>query len=221
MNLISARVRTILSFLSAFASFGATANALTVEFNTDPFDGSPALSTPGRQIVGGEISTTFSPATDVFLFNSSVFPFGGTISFANDVVSGLPTSGVEAIVLQTFDNDANAATTFGAGSAANLIADQITSPGAGLFVYFNSNLDVARLVYSTDLNDNTADLKVLAQLTNLTGQAGRDAFPLFTAANFQMRAAPVPEPASILVLIIAAGAIVAARSLVRRKGPAA
>ena len=34
--------------------------------------------------------------------------------------------------------------------------------GPGFFIYFNSGLDLPRLVYSTDLSDNTADLKVLA-----------------------------------------------------------
>ena len=113
-------------------------------------------------------------------------------------MGSLPTSGVNIIVLQTFDNDGNPATPFGAGNAANLIADQITSPGAGFFIYFNSGLDLPRLVYSTDLNDNTADLKVLFRMTNLTGQAGRDPIPTFPASNFEITT--VPEPATILLL---------------------
>lgn len=102
------------------------------------------------------------------------------------------------IALQTFDNDGNPATPFAAGNAANLIADQITSPGAGFFIYFNSALDLPRLVFSTDLNDNTADLKILFRMTNLTGQGGRDAIPTFTASNFEITT--VPEPATILLL---------------------
>jgi len=119
---------------------------------------------------------------------------------------------VNAIVLQTFDNDANPMTPFGAGNAASLIAGQITSSDPGFFIYFNSGLNLARLVFSTDLGDSTADLKILARMTNLTGQAGRDAIPTFTASNF----AAVPEPSSFL-LIAAAGTFCACGYTRRRK----
>jgi hypothetical protein len=76
------------------------------------------------------------------------------ILFANDLVQNLPASGVNTIVLQT------APIPFAAGLAANAIADQITDPGPGFFIYFNSGLDLPRLVYSIDLSDNTADLKI-------------------------------------------------------------
>ena len=125
---------------------------------------------------------------------STVFSAGNQVLFANDVVGNLPTSGVNVIVLQTFDDDGNPVTPFGAGNAANLIADQITSPGAGFFIYFNSGLDLPRLVYSTDLNDNTADLKILFRMTNLTGQDGRDAIPTFTKSNFEITQGPYLNP---------------------------
>jgi hypothetical protein len=86
---------------------------------------------------------------------------------------------------------------------------QVTSPGAGFFIYFNSGLDLPRLVYSTDLSDNMADLKVLARITNLEGQ--RDALPTFTASNF----AVVPEPSSLL-LMVGAGALIVGFGLRRR-----
>ncbi len=94
-----------------------------------------------------------------------------SINFVNTVASSIPASGVNTIVLQTFDNDGNTATPFAAGNAADLIAAQITTPGPGFFIYFNQGLDLPRLVFSTDLNDPTADLKILFRLTNLTGQA--------------------------------------------------
>jgi hypothetical protein len=172
----------------------ACAAATTIAFSTDPFAGSTALTTPGRQIVGGELSTSFNVATDVFEFNPAVFGIS-SILFATGLVANLPTSGVNVIVLQDLDNDANSATPFGAGNAANLIAGQITSPGAGLFIYFNQGLGLPRLVYSTDLDDNTADLKILARLTNLTSSA---ALPTFTAANFAI--SQVPEPSSLALL---------------------
>lgn len=177
---------------------GHTAEAAMITFDTDPFAGSTALTTPGRQVVGGEPSVVFDIASDVFAFNPAVFGIDSAIHFANDVVANLLGSGLNVIVLQTFDNDANAGTGFSAGNAANLIAAQVTSPGAGFFIYFNSGLDMPRLVFSTDLDDATADLKILARLTNLTGQSGRDAIPTFTAANFAILT--VPEPGTLALL---------------------
>jgi hypothetical protein len=192
----------------------ATAGAAVFTFASDPFEGSTAPTTPGRQVVGGEALISFSIASDVFVLDQNAFGVGSDVQFANDVVGNLPTSNVNVIVLQTFDDDASGATPFGAGNAANLIAEQITSPGAGFFIYFNSGLDLPRLVFSVDLSDNTSDLKILARLTNLTGQAGRDALPDFTAANFDI--AVVPEPASLL-LLTSAGALWAGRYGLRRR----
>lgn len=183
---------------AAFLSLSAAANATTFSFVTDPFAGSDALTTPGRQVVGGEPFITFLTASDVFAFAPAVFGVGNQVLFANDVVGNLPTSDVNVVVLQTTDNDANPATPFGAGNAANLIADQITGLGPGFFIYFNSGLNLPRLVFSTDLSDNTADLKILARMTNLAGLS--DALPAFTASNFAL----VPEPSSSLLLMVAA-----------------
>jgi len=180
-------------FAAALIAFGANLNAATFNFVSDPFAGSDALTTPGRQIVAGEPSISFTPASDVFAFSLNVFGVSN-LSFANNVIGNIPTTGVNVVVLETFDDDANAATAFGAGMAANLIAARITSPGPGFFIYFNSALNLPRLVYSTDLNDNTADLKILARMTNLTGQPG--ALTSFTAADFTA----VPEPSSFLPL---------------------
>ncbi len=196
--------------VTALLTLSATASATTFSFNTDPFAGSNALTTPGRQIVGGESFISFDTATDVFALGSSVFGVGDEVHFANDVVGNLPTGGVNVIVLETLDNDANSATPFGAGNAADLIAGQITSPGPGFFIYFNSGLNLPRLVFSTDLNDNTADLKVLFRMTNLSGQP--DALPTFTASNF----AVVPEPPT-LMLLAAAGILGVGRTTLRRR----
>jgi PEP-CTERM motif len=190
--------------VSLLALHTTSAGAAIIPFTTDPFTGSDALTTPGRQIVGGELFTDFDVSTDVFAFDASVFGIG-SISFANSLVANLPTTGLNVIVLQDLDNDSNAATPFAAGSAANLIAAQITSPGAGFFIYFNQGLNVPRLVYSTDLSDNTADLKVLARLTNLPSGA----LPTFTSANFAIL--QVPEPSSLALLGLGLGSLVALR----------
>ncbi len=52
---------------------------------------------------------------------------------------------------------------------------------------------MSRLVYSTDLSDATADLKILARLTNPTGAEAIALMPTISAANFQL----VPEPAGV------------------------
>lgn len=187
-------MRSSLGYVFAsLVALHASAGAAVITFDSDPFEGSSALTTPGRQIVGNELFTTFNVATDVFAFNSAVFGID-SILFANSLVANLPVSNVNVIVLQDLDSDANPATPFGAGIAANLIAAQITAPGPGFFVYFNQGLDLPRLVFSTDLSDNTSDLKILARLTNLTNSA----LPTFTAANFAV--SKVPEPSSLALL---------------------
>jgi len=194
--------------------FSASANATVFRFDTDPFAGSTALTTPGRQIVAGESFINFNTATDIFSLESTVFGVGSQVHFANDVVGNLPATNVNVIVLRSFDDDANSGTPFAAGNAANLIANQITTPGPGFFIYFNQGLDLPRLVFSTDLSENTADLKILFRMTNLTGQGGRDAMPTFTASNFEFTT--VPEPSSVLMMT-AAGAFFAGRYAWRRR----
>ena len=215
MNPFRRSFRSFVCLFAAFLTLAAAAPAATVSFDTDPFAGSDALTTPGRQIVGNELFTDFNIALDVFSFDPAAFGRGGGIMFANDVVGNLPDGGLNVIVLRTFDNDGDPGTPFGAATAANLIAAQLTSPGAGLFIYFNSGLDLPRLVFSTDLSDETADLKILARLTNLSGGVGRDAMATFTAANFQLAA--VPEAGGVLTLVLAFGALVAARQFSDRR----
>ena len=182
------------------------AYASTILFSAVPFAGSTALTTPGRQVVGGEPFLVFNPSVDVLAFDATAFPeLGGTIGFANATAASLPTSGINAIVLQEFGPP------MAAPIAANLIAARITSPGAGVFIYFNTGLGLARLVYSTNLDDETADLQILARFTNLTDQA---ALATISASNFEVATTPVPEPGS-LALLATAGLLVVGRRFVR------
>jgi hypothetical protein len=205
-----------LRILMAAGLLAAGAAAATITFDTDPFQGTTARTTPGRQIIANELFTTFDTATDNYALDSSVFGVN-QINFANAAIDAVPHTGINTVVLETTDNDNNPATPFAAGNAADLLAGQITDHGPGFFVYFNSALNVARLVYSTDLSDNTADLKILARMTNLTGQAGIDALPTFSAANFNAVSAQasVPEP-SDLVMMSAAAALWAFSAALRR-----
>jgi hypothetical protein len=187
----------------ALLTLCSTAHASSFRFDTDPFAGTNVLTTPGRQIVGGEDFISFSIPTDTFSLESTTFGVGSSVNFVNAAAANLPAGGANVVVLQTFDDDANPLTPFAAGNAANLIASRITTSGPGFFIYFNQGLDLPRLVYSTDLSDNTADLKILARMLNLNGQGGRDAIPTFTAANFAFTSA-VPEPSSFLMILLLA-----------------
>lgn len=208
--------------LSTFCCIGfalltvcSAAHAATFNFNTDPFAGTNVLNTPGRQIVGNEVFQDFSPASDVFSLDANVFGVGNNVNFVNTTADNIPSDGVNVVVLETFDNDNNPLTPFGAGNAADLIADAIKTPGPGFFIYFNQNLNLARLVYSTDLSVGDADLKVLARMVNLSGQEGRDELPNFSARNFEFTTA-TPEPSS-LFLILAISGIAACCHILRRK----
>ena len=173
-------------------AFAATsAAAADFNFNSAPFAGVD-VSAPTGQIVGNELFiNNFSPAGDRFVFDAGVFGVG-SLSFFNGTAATLPASGFNVIVLQDNDNDNNLATAFGAGTAANLIAARINQAGAGFFIYTNQGLGVNRLVYSTNLDDPTADLKILARLTQSTGADAITAKADFGSQNFAL--APVPEP---------------------------
>jgi hypothetical protein len=200
--------------LAAFAVFGAVSSeAAPVVFATDPFAGSTALTTPGRQVVGSELFLpTFNVALDLFALDPLIFNLSSLTVF-NGLVSALPTSGVNVVVLQDTDDDGNSATAFGAGNAATLIANRITADGPGLFIYHNSGLSLNRLVFSTNLNDATADLKILARIQSPTGAAAVSALPAFTAANFTL----IPEPGS-LQLLGGAALLLAVGAWRRRRG---
>jgi Ca2+-binding RTX toxin-like protein len=83
-----------------------------------------------------------------------------------------------------------------AALAANAIATASDFHGPGVFVYFNTTLQVSRVVFSEDLGGNTAavdangnhvgtgDIDVLFALRNLSGAEGLAHQSLFQADNF-------------------------------------
>lgn len=177
----------------------APAPAATIDFLVNPLIGAPGvdLGDGVRQVfppAGQELFIpTFDVTSDQFRFHLSAFGVTPPLSFVNALAADLPPGGVNVVVLQDSDNDGNPATAFNAGTAANLIAAEIDEPGAGFFVYFNSALNLNRLVYSTDLSVNTADLAILARIESPTGAGAIAALPTFQAANF----AAVPAPAAL------------------------
>lgn len=191
------------------------AHAVDVLFNSNPFAGSVADPNDGIRAVfaGNQINVaSFNVATDRFVFDPSFFAVGNALSFSNSLAANLPGSGINVIVIE--DNTTTTGAAFNAGTAANLIAQAVTSDGAGFFYYNNSGLQVNRLVYSTNLNSATADLSVLARINTPTGLDAVAALPEFTSANFAL--APVPEPATY-ALLMAGLALVAVRARATRK----
>jgi hypothetical protein len=180
------------------SAFTFTAQATDINFNNNPFAGSTALSTPGRQVnsLGEQTLSQFNVLTDRFVFNTNAFPQVGPLAFVSGLAGNLPTSGFNVIVLQSTDNDNNPATAFNAGTAATLIANQLTVDAPGFFIYWNSGLSLNRLVYSTNLNVADADLSILARITSPTGVDAINTLSTFSAANFAT--SDVPEPSTFI-----------------------
>ncbi len=148
----------------------------TFQFSGDAFNGVD-VSAEGRQVaVLPDEIVDFAIAEDRFQVDGEDFSLE-LLTFANGLAAEL--SG-DANVLVLQDSFANA------GAAASAIAanDDLTAD-EGLFVYFNENLGINRLVYSNDLDDN-GDISVLANLTNLEGDDALAALSTFTADNFDL-----------------------------------
>lgn len=201
--------------LALLALAARPADAANTVFGADPFTGSTALQTPGRQVFAGLEQTlpSFNAASDTFTFDTAVFGINGPLGFVNALAAQLPAAGARVIVLQDSDNDNNAATPFAAGTAASLIAGQVATDGAGFFVYHNSVLGVNRLVFSTNLNDAGADLSVLARIASPTRLDSINALPSFEAQNFT---AAVPEPSTYALMGLGLAGLAFARR--RRAG---
>ena len=160
----------------------------------DPFEGAD-VSNPDRQIIADEdFITDFNFDEDSYSLNPDDFGIDEEVNFlaldANDD-EALIAPGTNVIILLNSDNDDNRETSFVARTAANQIAELTSEDGAGFFIYYNSDLEVNRLVYSSNLNDATADLNILSRQTDLTGQDAVDALGNFSAENFELEAAPI------------------------------
>ncbi len=81
----------LLAAASMAVGLGRSAHATVFSFDSAPFAGTTALTTPGRQIVGNEqFIPTIKLATDVFAFNPGAFGLGSTVvNFANALAANL------------------------------------------------------------------------------------------------------------------------------------
>lgn len=130
-----------------------------------------------------DILRDFTDGEDRFVFDTSDFNVSGNKKVSNALAADLR-DGANVIVLRDTDNDGNAATAFNAGAAATLIADNLDTDGAGFFVYWNSALGINRLVHSANLNDATADIRVLGNIEGPTGLDAIAALEDFGARDF-------------------------------------
>jgi hypothetical protein len=158
-------------------------------------------------VVGGELFIAdFDPTVDIIRVDPNVFKIDPAVNFFNGLASDLSTGGLNVIVLQDIDADGNPANGVlnNAVLSADLIAARVTEPGAGFFVYFNTGLNLNRLVYSTDLSSSASDLKIIARFTGDKGADAIAALPQFSATTFQ---AAVPEPAAWAMMIMGFGLV--------------
>ncbi len=124
---------------------------------------------------------------DAFQLDATDFNVIGNLSVFNDVAANLPAGGgLNVIVLQDTEDPNNPGSAFNAGAAADLIAAEVSQPGAGFFIYWNSGLMINRLVYSENLADPEAAFTVLANINTLSGQDAINALPSFDASNFAL-----------------------------------
>lgn len=184
----------------------SSAHADTFNFNTDPFAGSTALTTPGRQIVGNELFIpNFDIANDIISFDPVIFGLNRPLTFASGSAASFLGSAANFLVLQDIDADFDPSNGIfnNAATAANNIAASGINSGPGFFIYFNTGLNLNRLVFSTDLASPLADMKVLARFTNQVGLDGQQAREALSARNI----AAVPEPATWMMLVLGFGVV--------------
>ncbi|MEO0408789.1 MAG: hypothetical protein AAF289_15710, partial [Cyanobacteria bacterium P01_A01_bin.135] len=132
-------------------------------------------------VYAGSVAGTLDEITD-FSIRQDRFGFGGelgldSIRFQNGAVDTLSGDSNVLVLQGGFAN---------AGAAAQAIADNdgVTSE-TGVFVYFNVNLGISRLVHSQDLGGG-GEINVLANLTNQAGEQGLVNLSEFTSANFSL-----------------------------------
>lgn len=163
----------------------------TYVFSGDPFNGTPVDTTDGeRAIVNTPDSTPdFDPRRDNLVARFGIERPRTFVNGTLEELQAAAASGVRAntVVIQgTGDADIDDGDVFLAGTAATAIAKSgVAAPGPGVFVYWNSNLQINRLVYSSDLSDPTADISILLNVDTVTGEQALDVLPHYRADTFR------------------------------------
>jgi Ca2+-binding RTX toxin-like protein len=136
------------------------------QFLVDPFSG----GTPGQSLNQPDVVTDFEFSTDQFVFGKQQFGIN-QFNFQKGQVGNLQ-DGNLLILEGKFAN---------AGEAAKAIAaNDAVKADKGIFVYYNSTLNISRAVFSQNLGGG-GPFSVQANITNLTDSALQ---ANFTAADF-------------------------------------
>lgn len=146
----------------------------------------------------------FDVDDDRFLIDAASFGVSGDPIFQNILATlGNIADDANVIVLQNSDDDANPLTAFNARSAATLIAGNTDVARAGFFVYFNSSLNINRLVFTANLDDALAALTILAAINSPVGADAIALLPTLTGANFDFAEVPLPAAAPLFLAALA------------------
>jgi serralysin len=148
-------------------------------FTEDPFaEGTPVTAANGISVLNKpDILTDFTVGEDVLAFNGAklgIDKFEFNSGSINDAFSSFTGNSNLIVLTDSFANAASAAK--GLDNNVAVTADE------GIFVYFNSTLGFARVVYSQDLSDG-GPISVLANLTNITSPT---ALANFTQNDFSL-----------------------------------
>ena len=154
----------------------------SIAFSGDPFNGVD-VSGAGRQAANlPDELLDFSIADDRFVLDPADLELKGQPIFVNGTANQL------SKLAERGKTDANAVVIQGAfanaGVAASAIAESGVADGTGVFIYFNQNLQINRLVYSANLGNATADISILGNIRTLSGNDALNAQPAFSADNF-------------------------------------
>ena len=160
----------------------------------------------------------FDTGSDRYNIFADTFGVVDSLVFQNVFAdSGNVIDGANVIVLQNSDNDSNAGTVFNARSAAGVIAGNTGADRAGFFVYFNSALNINRLVFSTNLNDSLALLTILAANLSPVGADAIAQLPTFSERNFEFSEVPIPGALPLFLAGLGLSGFAAARR--SKEGP--
>lgn len=149
-------------------------------YNADSFTGAVFQLNQAAQIKQSNLApdniTDFNIAEDQFVAVGSDLGLDKVVRFQKGN-SGQVGDGNVIVLTDPFQNAAAAARAIANNN--NIKADE------GLFVYFNVNLGISRLVHSQDLSDG-GDISVLANMTNQAGQNGINNLNNFSSNNFKV-----------------------------------